>query len=153
MENKGNAVLDPANPWDPVEAFEPAIKAAKSNGAICLPQLQYPGRQCPEFINKNPKSSSDVQLEPCLNKSYGKPTPLTKEEIQNLITRYVWASEVLFKAGADGVIVRFQTSISLNSDQAMHFNLIQLDVFLTFNGLAATRQSRLYHNPVSLPKT
>jgi 2,4-dienoyl-CoA reductase-like NADH-dependent reductase (Old Yellow Enzyme family) len=105
MENKGNAVLDSNNPWDPVEAFAPAIRAAKSKGAICLPQLQYPGRQCPDFINPSPKSSSDVQLEPSLNKTYGKPTLLTRAEITELIARYVWASETFAKAGADGVIV------------------------------------------------
>lgn len=98
-------MLDPNNPWDPVAAFTPAAKAAKSRGAIFLPQLQFPGRQVPEFLNKNPKSSSDQQLEPCLNKTYGKPSPLTKAEIKDLISRYVWASEVLAEAGADGIIV------------------------------------------------
>jgi 2,4-dienoyl-CoA reductase-like NADH-dependent reductase (Old Yellow Enzyme family) len=71
MENYNNAVLDPNNPWDAVEAFTPSIKAAKSRGAICLPQLQFPGRQVPDFLNPSPKSSSDVQLEPCLNKAMG----------------------------------------------------------------------------------
>lgn len=90
-----------------MEAFAPAAKAAKSRGAIFLPQLQFPGRQVPEFLNPNPKSSSDQHLEPCLNKTYGKPSPLTREEIKDLARRYVWASEVLAKAGADGIIVRF----------------------------------------------
>lgn len=98
-------MLDPRNPWDPVRAFAPAIRAAKSRGAVCLPQLQYPGRQVPEFLNKSPKSASDVQLRPYLNKTYGKPTPLTLEEIRELIARYVWAAESLHKAGADGIIV------------------------------------------------
>jgi 2,4-dienoyl-CoA reductase-like NADH-dependent reductase (Old Yellow Enzyme family) len=44
-------------------------------------------------------------LQPCLNKTYGKPTPLKKAEIKELVGRYVWAAEVLAKAGADGVIV------------------------------------------------
>lgn len=105
LENYNNAVLDINNPWDPVEAFKPAVKAAKSRGAIFFPQLQFPGRQVPEFLNPNPKSSSDQQLGPCLNKTYGKPSPLTKEEIKDLVRRYVWASEVLAKAGADGIIV------------------------------------------------
>lgn len=99
-------MTDPRNPWDPVQAFAPAIRAAKSRGALCLPQLQFPGRQVPEFLNKHPKSASDVQLKPCLNKTYGKPTPLTLEEIRELIDRYVWAAEVLYQAGADGIIVR-----------------------------------------------
>ncbi|KAJ5599213.1 hypothetical protein N7450_000280 [Penicillium hetheringtonii] len=105
LENYNNAVLDINNPWDPVEAFRPAVQAAKSRGALFLPQLQFPGRQVPEFLNPNPKSSADQQLGPCLNKTYGKPIPLTVEEIKDLVGRYVWASEVLYKAGADGVIL------------------------------------------------
>ncbi|KAH8691471.1 hypothetical protein BGW36DRAFT_363802 [Talaromyces proteolyticus] len=88
LENYNNAVLDINNPWNPVEAFAPAIKAAKSRGAICLPQLQFPGRQTPEFLNKNPKSASAEQLHPCFNKTYGKPTPLTRDEIRDLIRRH-----------------------------------------------------------------
>lgn len=105
LENYNNAVLDINNPWDPVEAFRPAVQATKSRGAIFLPQLQYPGRQVPEFLNANPKSASDVQLQPCLNKEYGRPAPLTKDEIKDLVRRYVWAAEVLAQAGADGIIV------------------------------------------------
>ncbi len=88
-----------------MQYFAPAIAAAKSEGAICLPQLQHPGRQCPQFINEAPKSSSDVQLEPCMNKTFGRPNPLSREEIQDVVGRFVWAAEVLAKAGADGVIV------------------------------------------------
>lgn len=105
LENYHNAVLDPRNPWDPVAAFSPAIEAAKSRGAIVLPQLQYPGRQVPEFLNPEPRSASDVQLKPCLNKTYGKPKPFSIKEIEELTERYVWAAKVLAKAGADGIIV------------------------------------------------
>lgn len=107
LENYNNAVLDINNPWDPVEAFRPAVQAARSKGAIFLPQLQFPGRQVPEFLNPNPKSSSAEQLQPCLNKTYGKPSPLTKAEIKDLQRRYAWAAEVVAKAGADGIIVCF----------------------------------------------
>ena len=113
LENYNNAILDPDQPWDAVAAFAPAIKAAKSRGALCMPQLNFPGRQVPDFLNKNPKSSSDVQLEPSLLKTYGKPTPLTKDEIQDLIRRFVWASEIVAKAGADGVVVSFHLPCSL----------------------------------------
>lgn len=113
LENYNNAVLDPNNPWDPVAAFRPAVRAAKSRGAVFLPQLQYPGRQVPEFLNPHPKSSSDQQLRPCLDKTYGKPSPLTRAEIKDLVRRYVWAAEVLAEAGADGIIVGIAQSVSL----------------------------------------
>lgn len=105
LENAYNAVLDPSNTWNAVQAFTPAIRAAKSRGALLLAQLQFPGRQCPININPNPKAPSDIQLQPCFNKIYGKPTALTIEEIKDLQRRYVWAAQQLAKAGADGVIV------------------------------------------------
>lgn len=106
LENYNNSVLDPKSPWDPVEAFRPAIRAAKSRGALCFPQLQYPGRQVPAFINPHPRSASDVKLKPCLNKTYGKPTPLTEIEIEELVDTFAWAAEQMYKAGADGIMVR-----------------------------------------------
>lgn len=106
MESKGNAILDARNPWDPVAGFTPAIAAAKSKGAICLAQLQHPGRQCPASINPRPKSASDVLLKPCFNKSYGQPSPLTRAEIKAIVEKYVWASRIMAEAGADGIMVR-----------------------------------------------
>lgn len=105
LENINNVVLDRDQPWDAVEAFRPAIAAAKSRGALCLPQLNFTGRQCPSFLNSSPVSSSDVQLHDCMDKSYAKPTPLTKTQIQEIIGRFVWAAETVVAAGADGVIV------------------------------------------------
>ncbi|PGH23915.1 hypothetical protein AJ80_01977 [Polytolypa hystricis UAMH7299] len=114
LENYNNAILDPDQPWDAVAAFAPAIKAAKSRGALCLPQLNFPGRQVPDFLNKNPKSSSNVQLEPSLLKTYGKPTALTKAEIRDLIRRFVWASETVGKAGADGIVLHASHGYIMN---------------------------------------
>lgn len=105
MEDVGNACIDRRNNWDVVEAFKPAIQAAKSKGAICLPQLQFPGRQVPAFLNPHPMSPSDVQLEPSMQKTYGKPVPMSQVNIQDLIENFAWAAEVLVKAGADGIIV------------------------------------------------
>jgi 2,4-dienoyl-CoA reductase-like NADH-dependent reductase (Old Yellow Enzyme family) len=106
LENYNNAILDRDNPWDAVAAFSAPVKAAKSRGGLCMPQLTFPGRQVPDYFNPNPKSSSDVQLEPSLQKTYGKPTPLTIAQIKDLISRFVWAAETLAKAGADGIVVR-----------------------------------------------
>ncbi|PCG97579.1 Aldolase-type TIM barrel [Penicillium occitanis (nom. inval.)] len=114
LENYNNAVLDINNPWDPVEALAPAIRAAKSRGAICLPQLQFPGRQVPEFLNTTPRSASAEQLGPCLNKTYGKPVPLTKENIRELIHGYVWAASVLAQAGVDGIILHASHGYIMN---------------------------------------
>lgn len=59
-----------------------------------------------------------MKLRPSLDKTYGKPTPLTLEEINELISRFAWAAEVLAKAGADGIIVRILTRPTLQGARA-----------------------------------
>ena len=105
IQGPKNVILDVNQSWDAIQALSPAIQAAKSNGGICLPQMTFPGRQVPEHLNTSPLSSSDVQLEPCLGMTYGRPTPLTKEGIRDLIKRFAWAAKTLAAAGADGVVV------------------------------------------------
>ena len=70
-----------------------------------LAQLQHPGRQCPESLSRTPVSASDVQLHPCMDKTYAKPRALTVPEIKDIVEKYVWAADKLYEAGADGVIV------------------------------------------------
>jgi 2,4-dienoyl-CoA reductase-like NADH-dependent reductase (Old Yellow Enzyme family) len=101
-----NAILDKDNPWDPVPYYREFASIAHAHGALILAQLQFPGRQVPDFINKNPLSSSDVQLKPCLLKSYGRPRPMTQTDIDDLKQRYVWAATKLYQAGIDGIVVR-----------------------------------------------
>ena len=105
LERQGNAILDRRNPWDAVKAFRPCIAAAKSRGALFLAQLQHPGRQSPESLSRTPVSASDVQLYPCMDKTYAKPRALTVREIKDVVASYVWAAEKLYEAGADGVLV------------------------------------------------
>lgn len=38
--------------------------------------------------------------------TFGKPTPLTEEEVEDIIDRFAYGAEVLYKAGADGVQLR-----------------------------------------------
>ncbi|KAL2871264.1 uncharacterized protein BJX67DRAFT_370052 [Aspergillus lucknowensis] len=122
LENFNNVVLDRDQPWDAVESFRPAILAAKSRGALCLPQLNFTGRQCPEFLNPNPVSSSDVKLHYCMDKSYGQPTPLSKAQIRDIIDRFVWAAETVVKAGADGIILHAAHGYLINQFLSPHIN-------------------------------
>ncbi|KAL3445390.1 hypothetical protein BJX65DRAFT_319278 [Aspergillus insuetus] len=122
LENLNNVVLDRDQPWDAVEAFRPAIKAAKSRGALCLPQLNFTGRQCPGFLNPNPVSSSDVQLQECMDKTYGIPTPLSKSEIQDIVDRFAWAAKTVVKAGADGIILHAAHGYLINQFLSPHIN-------------------------------
>ncbi|KAL3458751.1 hypothetical protein BJX64DRAFT_266057 [Aspergillus heterothallicus] len=46
-----------------------------------------------------------------MDKTYGQPTPLSRDEIKDLVDRFAWAAHTVVKAGADGIVI----SISTNS--------------------------------------
>ncbi|KAN0060424.1 hypothetical protein ACQY0O_007754 [Thecaphora frezii] len=86
-----------------VKAFRPVIQAAKAKGSLVVAQLTHAGRQTNYDINPEPVSSSDVQCMPVMGMSFGKPRPMTLEEIHELPKRFAFAARVLAEAGADGV--------------------------------------------------
>jgi 2,4-dienoyl-CoA reductase-like NADH-dependent reductase (Old Yellow Enzyme family) len=105
LEKEGNAILDRRNSWDAVEAFRPCVAAAKSRKALFLAQPQHPGRQCPASISLSPVSASNVQLQPCMNKTYAKHRSLTCQEIKSIAERDARAAETSYEAGADGIVL------------------------------------------------
>ena len=68
---------------------------------VCLPaceicirmQISHAGRQTPGEINMSPMSPSDVQLK-IPGRKYGKPIPMTEEDIQDVINRFVFTAKI-----------------------------------------------------------
>lgn len=102
LEAKGNAIIDKDSSWDPVEAFKPVIATSKAHGSLVIGQLTHAGRQTPSDINPNPVSASEVQSPDCFGMTFGKPRALSVEEIHDVVERFAYGAEVLYKAGADG---------------------------------------------------
>ncbi|KAL8277387.1 hypothetical protein RQP46_010227 [Phenoliferia psychrophenolica] len=102
-ESDSNGIIDRSNPWDPISAFRPMIYSTKSHGSLSIPQLNFPGRQASLSQTLHPLSSSSVPLAPAMGKSYGVPRAMSLSEITDLVDRFVFASDVLWKAGSDGV--------------------------------------------------
>ncbi|MBO9448100.1 NADH:flavin oxidoreductase/NADH oxidase family protein [Ruegeria sp. R14_0] len=97
LEHAGNFVLDPDSDLTKVSAL---VEAGKAGGAKMLAQLSHAGRQTPERVNPSPTSISDVRLD---LPGYGKPDPLTEEQIPGLIQKYINSAKVAQDAGFDGV--------------------------------------------------
>lgn len=102
LEAKGNPIIDRDSPWDPVEAFKPVIAAANAHGSLVIGQLTHGGRQTPSYINPNPVSASESKCPDCIGITFSKARALSIEEIKDLVDRWAYAAEVLYKAGADG---------------------------------------------------
>jgi 2,4-dienoyl-CoA reductase-like NADH-dependent reductase (Old Yellow Enzyme family) len=63
----------------------------------------YDVQQTSTEITEIPVSSSDVQAPPVAGMTFGKPRPLTIDEIKDIVKRYGFAAKVLYEAGADGI--------------------------------------------------
>lgn len=81
-------IYEPFETPERVEAFSRVAAAGKADGSLIMPQLSHAGRQVAEFVNPHPVSASDVQLtgNP-FGMSFGKPTPLTKEGIKDVVNK------------------------------------------------------------------
>ncbi|OQE32277.1 hypothetical protein PENSTE_c001G08251 [Penicillium steckii] len=115
----GNVMIDPGhleaagNPVIPrnaefsgerFERFKELATAGKENGMLIIAQVGHPGRQTPQYLQPNPISASDVQVqgEP-MGMKFAQPRAATHEDIANIIDGFAHAAEYLDKAGFDGI--------------------------------------------------
>ncbi|GKT53052.1 NADH:flavin oxidoreductase/NADH oxidase [Colletotrichum tofieldiae] len=108
LEAAGNPVISLAH--EPVEGDERfelwrrVAAAGKAGGSLLLGQINHPGRQVINDIQKDPVSASDVQLmKEFAGMKFNKPHAATAEEIRQLTDSFVHSAVYLEKAGFDGV--------------------------------------------------
>jgi 2,4-dienoyl-CoA reductase-like NADH-dependent reductase (Old Yellow Enzyme family) len=56
-------------------------------------------------------SSSDVHAPDLGGMHFGKPRPLTVDEIHDVVRRFAYAAKVLYNAGADGIQLHGAVSV------------------------------------------
>lgn len=102
LERPGNVVIEAEPDSDMAARLASWAKTATRNGNHFWAQISHGGRQTQKLVNSTPKSSSDVQLA-LPGGQFGKPTPLTVEEIAELTQRWAMASKACQTAGFTGV--------------------------------------------------
>ncbi|QPC98444.1 NADH:flavin oxidoreductase/NADH oxidase family protein [Qipengyuania soli] len=102
LERPGNVVIDREPDEDMKRRLASWAKAATRGGNHFWAQISHGGRQTQKLVNPHPKSSSDVQLA-LPGGQFARPTPLTREEIADLVNRWAIASRALKEAGFTGV--------------------------------------------------
>jgi 2,4-dienoyl-CoA reductase-like NADH-dependent reductase (Old Yellow Enzyme family) len=65
-------------------------------------QISHAGRQTPGEINSSPLAPSDIRLK-IPGKNYGIPTPMTEENILDVIDRFVFTAKIARETGFTGV--------------------------------------------------
>ncbi|MCB2088799.1 MAG: NADH:flavin oxidoreductase, partial [Sphingomonadaceae bacterium] len=96
LERPGNVIIDREPDEDMRHRLARWAAAATRAGNHFWAQISHGGRQTQKLVNPHPKSSSDVKLA-LPGGQFGKPSPLTREEIADLVQR--WAIAARLPAG------------------------------------------------------
>ncbi|MEM1133440.1 MAG: NADH:flavin oxidoreductase/NADH oxidase family protein [Pseudomonadota bacterium] len=102
LERPGNVVIDREPDEDTERRLRSWAQAGTRAGNHLWAQISHGGRQTQKVVNPSPKSSSDVGLD-LPGGLFGKPNPLTTEEIADLVQRWAIAAVACKEAGFTGV--------------------------------------------------
>lgn len=102
LERPGNVILDRSLDNTERQAFRAWAEAGSAGGCQMWMQLSHPGRQTQKRVNPHPKSASDVRLG-VPGGQFAKPSPLSGNEIQDLVERFASAALAAKECGFSGV--------------------------------------------------
>lgn len=102
LERPGNVIIEREPDADMAARLASWAKAGTRGGNHFWAQISHGGRQTQKLVNPTPKSASDVTLA-LPGGQFGKPTPLTKAEIADLVGRWAIAAKACKDAGFTGV--------------------------------------------------
>ena len=102
LEGPGNVAIEKGTVDKQFDYLKRWAEAASQNNTQAWMQISHAGRQTPEGIHPSPFSPSDVQLK-IPGKKYGKPTPMTTYDIEDVIERFVFTAKIAKEAGFSGI--------------------------------------------------
>lgn len=91
IELPGNMIVEKSlDSEERRRAFRALAESAKADGTLVIGQINHSGRQTPANFNPHPYSASDVQLHGFKRAGlgFGKPVPLTVDQIKNEVKCY-----------------------------------------------------------------
>ena len=102
LEGPANVAIEEGTYKEQLPMLKKWAEAATSGGSKLWMQISHAGRQTPGEINMSPMSPSDIQLK-IPGRKYGKPIPMTEEDIQDVIKRFVFTAKIARETGFDGI--------------------------------------------------
>ena len=87
-----------------IEPFKKWVEAGSQNGTKMMIQINHPGRQVYAAMGGDVLSPSDIALDMGKHSNlFGKPSPMSEDDITALIERFVITASRAVEAGFDGV--------------------------------------------------
>ena len=102
LEGPANVAIEETTYKDQLPMLKNWAEVATAEGSKLWMQIAHAGRQTPGEINMSPMSPSDVQLK-IPGRKYGKPIPMTEEDIQDVINRFVFTAKIARESGFNGI--------------------------------------------------
>ena len=102
LEGPANVVIDQNNYKDQYDALKAWSAAGTKNNTQLWMQISHAGRQTPGEINSSPLAPSNIGLK-IPGKNFGTPTPMTEEDILDVIDRFVFTAKIARDTGFTGV--------------------------------------------------
>lgn len=102
LEGPANVVIDQNNYKEQYNALKSWSAAGTKNNTQLWMQISHAGRQTPGEINSSPLAPSNIGLK-IPGKSYGTPTPMTEEDILDVVDRFVFTAKIARETGFTGV--------------------------------------------------
>ena len=102
LESAGNVAIEKSNYKDQMELLKKWTEVGTKNNTNLWMQISHAGRQTPGDLNMKPVAPSDVGLK-IPGRKYGMPKPLTNEEIEDVIERFIFTAKVAHDTGFTGI--------------------------------------------------
>ena len=102
LEGPANVVIDSNNYKEQLDDLKAWSAAGTKNNTQLWMQISHAGRQTPGEINSSPLAPSNIRLK-IPGKNYGTPTPMTEEDIIDVIDRFVFTAKIARETGFTGV--------------------------------------------------
>ena len=102
LESAGNVAIEKSNYKDQMELLKKWTEVGTKNNTNLWMQISHAGRQTPGDLNMRPVAPSDVGLK-IPGRKYGTPKPLTNEEIEDVIERFIFTAKVAHDTGFTGI--------------------------------------------------
>jgi 2,4-dienoyl-CoA reductase-like NADH-dependent reductase (Old Yellow Enzyme family) len=102
LEGPANVAIDKNNYKEQFDALKAWSKAGTKNNTQLWMQISHAGRQTPGEINSSPLAPSDIGLK-IPGKNFGTPTPMSEENILDVIDRFVFTAKIARDTGFTGV--------------------------------------------------
>ena len=102
LESAGNVAIEKSNYKDQIDLLRKWTEVGTKNNTNLWMQISHAGRQTPGDLNMKPVAPSDVGLK-IPGRKYGTPKPLTNEEIEDVIERFIFTARVAQDTGFTGI--------------------------------------------------